>query len=192
MRSDVRWRLCWENELRLADHVELSDFLRKTYTEAVDVKPFEGGQSWAGVRPEFRAIGYDSNGIAAHICMLRRFIKVGEVDLLVAEVGLYGVRQDLEGISLSMSAVYPVLQQLGVPFAFGTIQPAMRNHVERFCRDGRATILSGVRVRSTSPGVYLDLPPTRVEDVLVFVVPIGRSMSEWPSGTLIDRNGSEL
>ncbi len=68
MRSDARWRwrLCWENELQLADHVELSDFFRKTYgrTGAFDAKPFEGGRSWAGARPEFRTIGYDAHGIA--------------------------------------------------------------------------------------------------------------------------------
>ena len=196
MRSDVQWRLRWENELQLADHIELSDFFRKTYgrTGAFNAKPFEDGRSWAGARPEFRAIGYDSHGIAAHIGVLRRFIKVGEVDLLVAELGLYCVRPDLEGfgISFSMGVVYPVLQQLGVPFVFGTVRHAMRNHVERFCRTGLATIVSDARVRSTHPEVYPDLPPTRLEDVLVFVVPIGRSMSEWPSGTLIDRNGPEL
>ncbi|GLS36295.1 nodulation protein A [Mesorhizobium tianshanense] len=196
MHSDVRWRLCWENELQLADHVELSDFFRKTYgrTNASNAKPFEGGRSWAGARPEVRAIGYDAHGIAAHIGILRRFIKVGEVDLLVAELGLYGVRPDLEGlgISFSMRFVYPVLQQLGVPFAFGTVRHALRNHVERFCRGGLATMLSGIPVRSTHPEVYPDLPPTRLEDVLVLVTPIGRPMSEWPSGTLIDRNGPEL
>ncbi|TJV75878.1 MAG: acyltransferase, partial [Mesorhizobium sp.] len=53
-------------------------------------------------------------------------------------------------------------------------------------------IVSGVRVRSTRPDVHPDLPPTRLEDVLVLVSPIGRSMDEWPSGTLIDRNGPEL
>ncbi|PZV33464.1 NodA family N-acyltransferase, partial [Mesorhizobium kowhaii] len=172
------------------------DFFRKTYgrTGASNAKPFEGGRSWAGARPEFRAIGYDAHGIAAHIGVLRRFIKVGEVDLLVAELGLYSVRPDLEGfgISFSLGVVYPVLQQLGVPFVFGTVRHAMRNHVERFCRTGLATIVSDARVRSTRPEVYPDLPPTRLEDVLVFVVPIGRSMSEWPSGTLIDRNGPEL
>ncbi|PAQ09962.1 hypothetical protein CIT26_10340 [Mesorhizobium temperatum] len=74
MRSDVRWRLCWENELQLADHVELSDFFRKTNgrTGAFNAKPFEGGRSWAGARPEFRAIGYDAHGVAAHIGILRR------------------------------------------------------------------------------------------------------------------------
>ncbi|WP_353646026.1 NodA family N-acyltransferase [Mesorhizobium sp. WSM2239] len=196
MRSDVRWRLCWENELQLADHAELSDFFRKSYgrTGAFNTKPFEGGRSWGGARPEFRAIGYDAHGVAAHIGILRRFIKVGGVDLLVAELGLYGIRPDLEGlgISFSLSAVFPVLQQLGVPFAFGTVRHAMRNHVERFCRGGLATLISGVSVRSTRPDVHPDLPPTRLEDVLLLVSPIGRSMDEWPSGTLIDRNGPEL
>lgn len=196
MRSDVRWRLCWENELQLADHAELSDFFRKSYGRngAFNAKPFEGGRSWAGARPEFRAIGYDAHGVAAHIGILRRFIKVGEVDQLVAELGLYAVRPDLEGfgISFSLSVVFPVLQQLGVPFVFGTVRHAMRNHIERFCRGGLATIVSGVRVRSTLADVHPDLPPTRAEDVLVFVMPIGRSMDEWPSGTLIDRNGPEL
>ncbi|MBA1139487.1 MULTISPECIES: NodA family N-acyltransferase [Mesorhizobium] len=196
MRSEVRWRLCWENDLQLTDHAELSDFFRESYgrTGAFNAKPFEGGRSWAGARPEFRAIGYDAQGVAAHVGILRRFIKVGEADLLVAELGLYGVRPDLErhGIGFSLSGVFPVLQQLRVPFAFGTVRHAMRNHMERFCRGGVATIVSGVRIRSTLADIYLDLPPTRVEDVLLFVVPIGSSMDEWPSGTLIDRNGPEL
>jgi len=28
MCSEVRWKLCWENELELADHVELAEFFR--------------------------------------------------------------------------------------------------------------------------------------------------------------------
>ncbi len=196
MRSDLQWRLCWENELQLADHVELSDFFRKSYgrTGAFNAKPFDGGRSWAGARPELRAIGYDAHGVAAHVGILCRFIKVGEVDLLVAEMGLYGIRPDLEGLGISfpLSAVFPVLQQLGVPFAFGTVRHAMRNHVARFCRGGVATIVSGVRVRSTIADVHPNLPVTRLEDVLVLVSPIGRSMDEWSSGALIDRNGPEL
>ncbi|WP_272945792.1 hypothetical protein [Paraburkholderia sprentiae] len=31
-----------------------------------------------------------------------------------------------------------------------------------------------------------------MEDVLIVVLPIGRSMSDWPTGTIIDRNGPEL
>ncbi|MPR13557.1 NodA family N-acyltransferase [Microvirga tunisiensis] len=196
MRSQVRWRLCWENELQLSDHIELADFFRKTYgpTGAFNAKPFEGSRSWAGARPELRVIGYDSSGVAAHIGALRRFIKVGGVDLLVAELGLYGVRPDLEGLGISHSirVMYPVLHQLGAPFAFGAVRHALRNHVERFCRSGLATIVSGVRVRSTLPDVYLDLPPTRVEDVLAVVLPIGRPITDWPTGTIIERNGPEL
>ncbi|MGY3610683.1 MULTISPECIES: NodA family N-acyltransferase [unclassified Bradyrhizobium] len=196
MRSQVRWKLCWENELQLADHVELAEFFRKTYrpTGAFNGKPFEGSRSWAGARPELRAIGYDSRGVAAHMGLLRRFIKVGAIDVLVAELGLYGVRPDLEGLGIahSIRVMHPVLQELGVPFGFGTVRHALQKHFARFRRHGPATIVSGVRVRSTLPDVLLDKPPTRIEDVLIVVLPIGRSMSEWPTGTMIDRNGPEL
>ncbi|UPK05855.1 NodA family N-acyltransferase [Bradyrhizobium sp. 170] len=197
MRSQVQWRVCWENELRLADHIELSEFFRETYGPIGEFNAnlFEGGRSWAGARPEVRVIGYDTRGVAAHIGALRRFIKVGEVDLLVAELGLYGVRPDLEGlgISHSMRVMYSVLQQLGVPFGFGAVRHVLKEHLTKLLeRPGLATVLSGVRVRSTLPDVYPNLSPTRTEDVLVVVLPIGRPISEWPTGTLIDRNGPEL
>ncbi|MDK1376367.1 MULTISPECIES: NodA family N-acyltransferase [unclassified Sinorhizobium] len=196
MRSEVRWSLRWENELQLSDHIELTDFFRETYgpTGAFNAKPFKGSRSWAGARPELRAIAYDSRGIAAHMGFLRRFIKVGEVDQLVAELGLYGVRPDLEGLGIahSIHVMLPVLQELGVPFAFGTVRHALRKHVERFGRYGLVTILSGIQVRSTLPVALLDKPPTRIEDALVIVLPVGRPMSDWPAGTIIDRNGPEL
>ncbi|MFD2345865.1 NodA family N-acyltransferase [Sinorhizobium terangae] len=196
MCSRVRWTLRWESELQLDDHVELASFFRKTYgpTGAFNAKPFEGSRSWAGARPELRAIAYDSNGVAAHMGLLRRFIKVGEVDLLVAELGLYGVRPDLEGLGISHSlrVMYPVLQQLRVPFGFGAVRHALQKHVERFGRHVPATVLSGIRVRSTLPDARLDLPPTRIEDVLVVVFPVESAMSDWPTATFIDRNGPEL
>ncbi|MBP2238895.1 nodulation protein A [Sinorhizobium kostiense] len=196
MRSQVQWTLRWESELQLDEHVELASFFRNTYgpTGAFNAKPFEGSRSWAGARPELRAIGHDSNGVAAHMGLLRRFIKVGEVDLLVAELGLYGVRPDLEGLGISHSVrvMYPVLQQLRVPFGFGAVRHAMQKHVGRFGRHLPATVLSGIRVRSTRPVALLDLPPTRVEDALVVVLPIESAMSDWPTGTFIDRNGPEL
>ncbi|WP_084800017.1 NodA family N-acyltransferase [Bradyrhizobium sp. Ai1a-2] len=198
MRSQVRWRLCWENELRLADHIELSEFFRKAYepSGASNSKPFEGGRSWAGARPELRVIAYDDHGIACHAGVLRRFIKVGGVDLLVAEIGLYAVRRDLEGLGVTyhgaIHVLHPKLQELGVPFGFGGVRPALQKHVQRLGRHGLAMVVPGVRVRSTHPDVYLNLPPTRVEDVLAVVLPIARPISEWPSGTTIDRNGPEL
>ncbi|WP_051334090.1 NodA family N-acyltransferase [Mesorhizobium sp. WSM3224] len=195
-RPQVRWRLCWEHELGLADHVELADFFRNTYgpTGAFNAEPFEGSRSWAGARPEFRAIGYDSKGVAAHLGLLRRFIKIGKVDLLVGELGLYGVRPDLEGLGISRSVhiIHKVLHELGVPFGFGTVRPALQKHIQRFDRYGPVTLLSGIRVRSTLPDAYLDLPPTRIDDAILLVLPIVQSMSDWPSGTMIDRNGPEL
>ncbi|MCV3243350.1 nodulation protein A [Mesorhizobium robiniae] len=196
MRSQVRWKLCWENELQLGDHVELTEFFRKTYgpTGVFNAQPFEGSRSWAGARPELRAIAYDSNGVAAHMGCLRRFIKVDGVDLLVAELGLYGVRPDLEGLGIAHSIRFmiPTLQELGVPFAFGTVRHALQKHIERFGRHSQLTVLSGIRVRSTLPDARLDKPPTRIEDALVIVLTLARSMSDWPTGNFIDRNGPEL
>ncbi|MFB9263057.1 NodA family N-acyltransferase [Bradyrhizobium erythrophlei] len=197
MRSQVQWKLRWENELQVTDHVELCEFFRKSYgpTGEFNALPFEGGRSWAGARPEVRVIGYDDRGVAAHIGVLRRFIKVGEVDLLVAELGLYAVRPDLEGlgISHSMRVMYPALKEFGVPFGFGTVRPALQKHITRLLgRQGLATLMSGVRVRSTHPDVYLNLAPTRIDDALLVILPIARSISEWPAGAIIDRNGPEL
>nr|CDW91989.1 acyltransferase [Bradyrhizobium yuanmingense]CDW92000.1 acyltransferase [Bradyrhizobium yuanmingense] len=196
-RAQVQWSLRWESELRLADHAELAEFFRKSYgpTGAFNAQPFEGSRSWAGARPELRAIGSDARGVAAHIGLLRRFIKVSEVDLLVVELGLYAVRPDLEGLGIShaMRVMYPVLQELGVPFGFGTVRPALEKHMKRLVeRQGLATLMHGIRVRSTQPDVYPNLSPTRLEDAIVVVFPLGRSISEWPAGTVIDRNGPEL
>ncbi|MCP3405488.1 NodA family N-acyltransferase [Bradyrhizobium sp. CCGB01] len=197
MRPQLQWRTCWENDLQLSDHVEISEFFRNTYgpTGAFNAIPFEGNRSWAGARPELRVVGYDDRGVAAHIGALRRFIKVGEIDLLVAELGLYAVRPDLEGlgISHSMRVMYPVLRELGVPFGFGTVRHELKEHISRLLgRPGLATIVSGIRVRSSLPDIYDNLPPTRVDDVLLVVFPIARSLSEWPAGAIIERNGPEL
>nr|CDY73152.1 N-acyltransferase [Bradyrhizobium sp. ARR634]CDY73158.1 N-acyltransferase [Bradyrhizobium sp. ARR697]CDY73167.1 N-acyltransferase [Bradyrhizobium sp. ARR777]CDY73183.1 N-acyltransferase [Bradyrhizobium sp. ARR823] len=197
VRPQVEWRLRWENELQLADHAELAEFFRNSYgpTGEFNAQPFEGNRSWAGARPELRIIGYDARGVAGHIGLLRRFIKIGGVDLLVAELGLYAVRPDLEGlgISHSMRVMYPALQELGVPFGFGTVRPALEKHLTRLLeRQGLATIMSGIRVRSAHREVCPDRSPVCIEDVLVVVFPVGRSINEWPAGALIDRNGSEL
>nr|ACH88410.1 NodA [Bradyrhizobium sp. C18] len=197
VRSHVQWSLRWENELQLADHAELAEFFRNSYgpTGEFNARPFEGNRSWAGARPELRVIGHDARGVAAHLGLLRRFIKVGGVDLLVAELGLYAVRPDLEGLGIahSMRVMYPAMQELGVPFGFGTVRPALEKHLTRLVeRQGLGTLISGIRVRSAHPDLHPDLSPIRIEDVLVVVFPVGRSISEWPAGTMIDRNGPEL
>ncbi|GLR46193.1 nodulation protein A [Mesorhizobium amorphae] len=181
--------------MQLADHVELAEFFRKTYapTGAFDVNSFEGSRSWAGARPELRAIAYDTEGVAAHMGLLRRFIKMGAADVLVAELGLYGVRPDLErtGVSHSIRVMLPTLQGLNVPFAFGTVRSALQRHVERLVRHSPVRVSRG-RVRSTLPEARLDMPPTRIDDVLVIVLPIALSMCDWPTGEIIERNGPGL
>lgn len=55
MRPNVEWKLCWENELQLADHVELSDFFERpmdglapstrSHSKAAAVGPARGRNS---------------------------------------------------------------------------------------------------------------------------------------------------
>ncbi|WIW50151.1 NodA family N-acyltransferase (plasmid) [Bradyrhizobium sp. 62B] len=197
MRPPIQWRTCWENELELSDHIQLSAFFRAAYgpTGTFNARPFEGFRSWAGARPELRFIGYDSRGVAAHLGALRRFIKVGDADVLVAELGLYAVRPDLEGLGVphSVRAMYPTLHLMGVPFGFGTVRHALKTHITRLLdRPGLASIIPGIRVRSTLAEVYPALPPTRTDEALLVVLPVGKPLSEWPPGTTIERNGPEL
>ncbi|MBB2701526.1 UNVERIFIED_ORG: Mrp family chromosome partitioning ATPase [Rhizobium esperanzae] len=46
MRSEVRWKLCWENELELIDHVDPPELFRKAQGPT-GVFNFSGSQSWA-------------------------------------------------------------------------------------------------------------------------------------------------
>nr|WP_084540113.1 NodA family N-acyltransferase [Azorhizobium doebereinerae] len=194
--SIPKWSLRWESDLDLTDHSNLAEFFRRVYgpTGSANALPFEGVRSWAGARPELRAIAYDASGVAAHMGVLRRFIRVGEVDLLVAELGLYGVRRDLEGLGIghSVAALTPTLHKLGVPFAFGTFRPELKAHFQRFCRGGAGELLENMKIKSTLANVYPGYQPTRVEDVLVVVLPIRASIEEWPSSQMMNRNGPEL
>lgn len=55
---------------------------------------------------------------------------------------------DLErlGMNHSIRVMRLVPQQPDIPFAFGAVRHAPCNHLERFCRDGLAAIVPGVRV----------------------------------------------
>lgn len=197
MIAELQWKTCWEHQLEPGDHAQLADFFRVTYgaVGAWNARHFEGSRSWAGARPELRIIGYDGRGVAVHYGVLRRFIRVGTVDQLVAEIGLYAIRADLQGwggwgigYQSGFKILYPTLKSLKVPFGFGTVRTAMRDHVARIGRGG-VKIASEISVRSAALGSDAE---TCVEDVLVVVVPVERPVDEWPAGAFIDRNGFEL
>ncbi|WP_043879623.1 NodA family N-acyltransferase [Azorhizobium caulinodans] len=196
MISKVTWRVAWESDLTNGDHAELSDFFKSVYgaTGAFNALPFAGGRSWAGARPELRGIAYDESGVAAHMGVLRRFIKVGGEQIAVAELGLYGVRRDLEGLGIGHStlAMLPVLKALGVPFAFGCFRNELRIHFQRFCRNGKGAIVDNVNIKSTQPDIYPDLPPTKIEKKAAVILPLTETLDRWPEGVDIERNGPEL
>jgi nodulation protein A len=189
MKSQVQWKTYWEHELKPSDHAELAEYFRTLYGEA-NAWAFEGNRSFAlgGARPEFRIIGYDDKGVAAHTGVLRRFLRVGTVDQLVADCGLLGVRPDLQRSRVSydlLVAVRSAVMELKVPFAFG----AMREELRRLVLRANATILPDVQVRATS---QWDPAEMVIEDHFVYIDPIMQPVEEWPPGKLIDRNGPPL
>ncbi|QKC92289.1 hypothetical protein EB230_30780 [Mesorhizobium sp. NZP2234] len=106
--------------------------------------------------------------------MLRHFFTFGEVDFLVGELGSYRMHLDLErlGMSHSIRIMRPVLQQRGIPFAFGMVRHPLRNHLERFCRDGQTTIVPGVRIATHATANALE-----VCDQALGFCPLGCSQS---------------
>ncbi|RFB83347.1 adenylyl-sulfate kinase [Rhizobium leguminosarum bv. trifolii] len=69
MRSELRWKLCWENELDIIDHVDPPEFFRKAYgpTGVFNTKLFSGSQSWArrADNVHWQATGFDKGARAA-------------------------------------------------------------------------------------------------------------------------------
>jgi nodulation protein A len=191
MRSPlIDWQVSWERDVTADEHVELAAFIRATHGAAGSpyAELFEGRRSWPGVRPELRVIGRDAAGCAAHVGMLRRFVRVGEVDQLVAEIGMVAVRPDLQKTGVGLEAAHrmlAVLRDLGAPYAFGTA----REEVLRFYRAAGSYVLPGVRLRT-----FDSLRPwtLHTSDDRVLITPIAAAVEDWPAGDIVDRNGQEL
>lgn len=184
------WRVRWEKDIPESDHLELTKLLRRTCEEEFPDHAgiYEGARSWPGIRPELRVTAHDDDGVAAHICMLRRFLRIGDAEQLVAEIGLVTVRRDLRRTGIGLDAgkrILAVLHELKVPFAFGTVRP----EVLHFYTATGSHVVRGARVRS-----FDHTHPWRscFDDSVALITPIAASVEEWPPGDVIDRNGEIL
>lgn len=190
----VKVRKYWENELSESDHAELAEFLRSTYGALGNwnADQFPGNRSWAGARPELRLIGYDEHGVVVHMGLLRRMVRIGEVDQLICDMGLYAVRPDAQRSGIGTAGfqeIYPTLHELKVPFGFGTVRFGIREHFEPFTKVSSMTLMDGVRVRSADEKEFTR---TCIEEHLVVLLPIEQDITQWPTGEIIDRNGLPL
>ncbi len=95
----------------------------------------------------------DHSQADGQICLLRRSIKVGEVDASRRTRALWRTR-DLEGlrISHSLRVIHPYCKEFECHFGFRAVPPVLQVHAEGTGRHLPATPLTGGRVHSTPPG----------------------------------------
>src|SRR5690349_15501601 len=96
--GDVSWARTWEDDLGDDDHAALGALLARCFPRSFT--PFGPGRSWSSARPELRVVASVGGRPRAHLAVLRRFLQVGEVAVLVGDVGLVAVDPDAQGSGL--------------------------------------------------------------------------------------------
>ncbi len=115
------WRTVRETDLTASDHAALATLLARAFP-STDMR----GRSWCSERPELRLIGTDDDdggAPVAHLAVLRRFVRVGETEVLVADTGLVAVDPSRQGTGLGLALLAEgarVFADLAVPFGFLT------------------------------------------------------------------------
>jgi nodulation protein A len=180
----------WEGGFSAAEHEAMARLLGWTLGQvrAADAEFFVDGRSWAGARPEFRLLGHDDQGLAAHIGVLRRFLRIGNADVAVADLGLFAVRPDSQRHklgSLLLSELHAILRELTVPFGFLNCRPGL---IGFYQRNGWHLLPGETTVRQVDPRDPGQILEHREPS---FILPVTAGLEAWPAGT-IDRNGWEV
>ncbi|TGO05694.1 GNAT family N-acetyltransferase [Serinibacter arcticus] len=173
------WRTVRETDLTAADHTALAGLLARAFPET-DLR----GRSWCSERPELRLVGTDDDGApAAHLAVLRRFVRVGTAEVLVADTGLVAVDPSRQGTGLGLALLTEaarVLAGLGVPFGFLTTGHDREGFYSRGGWRRTPTQLTRTIERDESVQVWREAS---------LHLPLGRG--EFPSGE-ITRDGYEV
>jgi len=180
------WSYPWENDLGPDDHARLSILLQMAFPWTSGL--FTEDRSWGATRPERRVIGSIGGEMVAHAAVLRRFVRVGDADQLVGEVGLVAVHPDRRRRGLGGQLVRRVnraLADLGVPFGLLTCAP----RYAPLATGAGWRPLTGVALRQpTTASPYRAVAAT---DAAVLVLPVRAGIDGWPPGPVLDRNGFE-
>jgi nodulation protein A len=180
--AEVSWVSTWEDDLGDDDHAVLGTLLARCFPRSRT--PFGPGRSWSSARPELRLVGSVDGRPVAHLAVLRRFLRVGEVSVLVGDVGLVAVDPDAKGGGRGaalLARCSAVLRELDLPFGFLTCGA----HVAGFYATG-----GWVRIPGPTRMVRAD-GRVQVYGGVSMVLPVGRGIGEWPVGR-VDRNGWEV
>ncbi len=182
----LQWVLSYENDISLGGHKTLGAMLGRAYPGHSEL--FSGGRSWSGARPEARVIGSLSGRPVAHLGLLRRFLRVPDrgAGLLVADVGLVAVDPDLQGKGIGRQLLdesTQMMNELGVPFGFLTCRP----DVVEFYRTGGWRLIDGQTTRMIDNDHRAEIYRGPA-----MVLPVQARISDWPQGSVVDRNGLEV
>ncbi|WP_241990750.1 GNAT family N-acetyltransferase [Cryobacterium gelidum] len=179
------WTLRWEADLSRDEHDALATLLSCIYPE--HHATFAEGRSWSGARPEGRVIGYSEDRPVAHLGFIRRTLRINEdSSLLVGDVGLVGVEPSLHGSGIGLRLLEEAstsFHNLALPFGFLTCRPSVVPFYER----GGWKELPGQATRMIDNDLQ---PETYTGPALA--LPVLASMSEWPSGQTVIRDGLEV
>jgi nodulation protein A len=184
--NDVRFDVCWEGDLLPADHADIADTLREAFTNVPGA--FPGAVSWAGARPELRVIARVPGGVAGHMALLRRFIRVDDTDLLVAQQGLHAVHPSMQGTGLGRELIVrtaDVLRGLGVPFGYENVLPSLVPlHTSSGWRPIPNVVTRYIRNHRPFHSVTADYPALMLQGT--------SAVEQWPAGHVVSLNGQEL
>jgi nodulation protein A len=183
---DVAWHLQWDADLSRENHAGIAALLARIYPEYQST--FVGERSWSGARPEGRVIGYINGRPVAHLGFLRRTLRVdgNAADQLVGDVGLVGIDPEYQRSGLGLRLLNEtsrVFRQLNLPFGFLTCRPAVVPFYERGGWQQLPGQITRMIDNRLEPEVYAG--PALVLAVL-------KSISEWPTGRTVIRDGLEV
>jgi nodulation protein A len=172
------WRVRWEGDLHADDHERLAGLLRAAFPGYAHAYP--GRRTWAGARPELRVVGYDGAVPVAHAGALRRFVRIGDAELLVAVVGMVAVHPDRQGGGVGRvlgEHLAAALRALPVPFGMLGCGPDRVG----FYRAIGWHLLPPTPV-SYSPLDVDDASRVETHHDGWMVLPVTGTVEEWPGG----------
>lgn len=176
------WATTWEDDLTEDDHVALGALLARCFPRSFT--PFGPARSWSSARPELRLVARCDGLPVAHVAVLRRFLQVGDVSVVVGDVGLVAVDPDRQGSGLGaalLTRCRGTLAGLDLPFGFLTCG----ERVAGFYATGGWERVPGPTRMVRADG------RVQVYGGVSMVLPVRRGIGEWPVGQ-VDRNGWEV
>jgi nodulation protein A len=178
----LSWTATWEDDLGDDDHAALGALLARCFPRSFT--PFGPGRSWSSARPELRLVGSVAGRPVAHLAVLRRFLQVGDVAVLVGDVGLVAVDLDVQGSGVGaalLARCRSTLDDLDLPFGYLTCG----KHVAGFYASGGWVAVPGPTRMVRADG------RVQVYGGVSMVLPVRRGIEDWPAGR-VDRNGWEV